>query len=103
MKYPSANLYDDKEFLSLEKDHMFELIVRCIESIYYEDTIYNSKDYQKQELNTFLEGLDIKTFEKVQSFLLSVPKIEYKINYKNSLDHDREILLSSLNDFFTLR
>lgn len=103
MKYPSADLYDDKEFLSLEKDHMFELIIRCIESIYYEDNVYNSKDYKKKDLNEFLEGLNIKTFEKVQNFLLSVPKIEYKINYKNSFDHDREILLSSLNDFFTLR
>jgi len=103
MKYPSATLYDDQEFLNLEKDHMFELIIRCIDSIYYEDNVFNSKDYKKQELNDFLEGLDIKTFEKVQNFLLSVPKIEYKINYKNSMEHDREIVLSSLNDFFTLR
>lgn len=103
MKYPSATLYDDEEFLNLEKDHMFELIIRCIDSIYYEDNVFNSKDYKKQELNDFLEGLDIKTFEKVQNFLLSVPKIEYKINYKNSMEHDREIVLSSLNDFFTLR
>lgn len=103
MKYPSANLYDDKEFLSLEKDYMFELIIRCIESIYYEDEVYNSKDYKKKDLNDFLEGLDIKTFEKVQKFLLSVPKMEYTINYKNSLGHDRQIILNSLNDFFTWR
>lgn len=103
MKYPSADLYDDEEFLSLEKDYMFELIVRCIESIYYEDQVYSSKDYKKEELNEFLESLDIKTFEKIQKFLLSVPKMEYKIQYKNSLEHDREIVLSSLNDFFTWR
>jgi hypothetical protein len=103
MKYPSAELYDDQEFLALEKDYMFELIVRCIESIYYEDQVYSSKDYKKEELNEFLEGLDIKTFDKIQKFLLSVPKMEYKIQYKNSLEHDREIVMSSLNDFFTWR
>ena len=103
MKYPSAELYDDEEFLSLEKDYMFELIIRCIESIYYEDEVYSSKDYKKEDLNEFLESLDIKTFEKIQNFLVSVPKMEYKINYKNSLGNDREIVLSSLNDFFTLR
>lgn len=103
MKYPSASLYDDKEFLSLEKDYMFELIIRCIESIYYEDQIYQCKDYKKKDLNDFLESLDIKTFEKVQNFLLSVPKMEYVIEYKNSLGNDRKIVLNSLNDFFTWR
>jgi len=103
MKYPSAALYDDKEFLTLEKDYMFELIIRCIESIYFEDQIYESKDYKKEELNEFLENLNIKVFEQVQNFLLNVPRMEYKIIYQNELGNDREIVLSSLNDFFTWR
>lgn len=103
MKYPSAALYDDQEFLNLQKDYMFELIIRCIESIYYEDQVYQCKDYKKQELVDFLESLDIKTFEKIQSFLINVPKMEYVIKYKNSLGSEREIVLSSLNDFFTWR
>jgi hypothetical protein len=103
MKYPSAKLYDDKEFLSLEKDYMFELIVRCIDSIYYEDQIYKANDYKKEELVEFLENLNIKVFEEIQKFLLNIPKIEYKINYENSEGTKREIVLSSLNDFFTWR
>jgi hypothetical protein len=103
MKYPSASLYDDKEFLNLDKDYMFELIIRCIDSIYYEDQVYNCSDYKKDDLNEFLEGLNIKTFEKIQNFLLTVPRMEYKIEYDNSLGNKREIILSSLNDFFTWR
>lgn len=101
MQYPSASLYDDKEFLALEKDYMFELIVRCIENIFYEDEVYPAKDYKKQDLNEFLENLDIKTFQKIQEFLLNVPKMEHKIEYTNELGNKREIILSSLNDFFT--
>jgi hypothetical protein len=103
MKYPSASLYDDEEFLKLDKDYMFELILRCIESIYFEDQIFEAKDYRKEELNEFLENLNIKVFEKIQEFLLNVPKMEYKILYQNDLGHDREIVLTSLNDFFTWR
>lgn len=103
MKYPSAKLYDDKEFLSLEKDYMFELIVRCIDSIYYEDEIYKASDYKKEELVEFLENLNIKVFEEIQKFLLNIPKIEYNIKYENSAGTKREIVLSSLNDFFTWR
>jgi hypothetical protein len=103
MKYPSASLYEDEQFLNLEKDHLFELIIRCIDSIYYEDQVYPSINYKKEELTEFLENLSIKTFEEIQKFLLNVPKMEYKIQYKNELGNDREIVLNSLSDFFTLR
>lgn len=103
MKYPPATLYDDQEFLNLEKEYMFELIIRCIDSIYLEDRVFKANEYKKEELSEFLENLDIKTFESIQTFLLSVPRMEYKIEYENSLGNKREIILSSLNDFFTWR
>lgn len=103
MRFPSATLYSDEEFLSLEKDYMFELIIRCIDKIYYEDEVYESKNYKKEEINEFLENLNMKVFENIQNFLLNVPKMQYVIKYKNSLGNDREITLNSLNDFFTWR
>jgi hypothetical protein len=103
MKFPSASLYDDQEFLNLEKDHLFELILRCIDKIYVDEEIYEASEYKRNELRDFLEQLDIKTFEKIQDFLIASPKLEYKITYKNSNDNDREIVLSSLNDFFSWR
>lgn len=103
MKYPSASLYDDKDFLNIEKDYMFELIVRCIDTIYYEDQVYKASEYKKSDLNEFLENLNVKVFDTIQQFLINVPRMEYKIEYVNEKDHKREILLSSLNDFFTWR
>lgn len=103
MNYPSASLYEDKEFLSLTDNYMFELILRCIDKIYEEDEIYEPSNHSKKELSEFLENLSLKVFEDIQKFLLSVPKIEHKIKYKNSLGNDREITLSSLNDFFSWR
>jgi hypothetical protein len=103
MRYPSASLYDDKEFLSLEKDYMFELIIRCIENVFDGDEVYDIKDYKKKEIEDFLENLNIKTFEAINNFLTNVPRIEYVIEYKNSLDMERKITLNSLNDFFTWR
>lgn len=100
MKYPSASLYDDKEFLNLEKDYMFELIIKCMDKIYEGDSIYETKDYSKQNIMDFLDNLSVKTFEDIQKFLLNVPKLRHEINYKNSLGNDRKIVLESLNDFF---
>jgi hypothetical protein len=103
MRYPSAKLYDDKEFLNLEKDYMFELIVRCIDSIYVGEEIYESKNYTAKELTDFLENLNIKSFESIQNFLMESPKLHHEIKYKNSLNNERTITYSSLNDFFMWR
>ena len=103
MKYAPASLYEDEEFLKLEKDHMFELILRCIDKVYLGEEVYDAKQYKKSELSNFLETLDIKTYTNIQKFLLNSPKMEYKIQYKNNLGNDREIVLNSLNDFFTWR
>ena len=103
MKYPSSTLYDDKDFLNLQKNYLFELILRCIDSVYYEDQVFDAKNYKKEELEEFLENLDIKTFDQIQTFLLDTPKIYHKIEYKNSLGNDRTIEYSSLNDFFMWR
>ena len=103
MKYPSASLYDDKEFLNLDKDYLFELILRCIDKIYEKDDVYESKNYSIKEISDFLDGLDSKTFASIQDFLLNAPNIKYTLKYKNSLGNDKEIILSSLNDFFTFR
>jgi hypothetical protein len=103
MNYPSASLYSDKDFLSLKKDHLFELIVRCVDKIYSGEEVYEAKNFAKKDIETFLENLSVKVFEQVQSFLLSTPKLEHTIKYKNSLGNDREIVLNKLSDFFSLR
>jgi len=103
MKYPSASLYEDEDYLNLNKDYLFELIIRCVDKIYEDDNIFEAKDYTKQEISEFLENLDSKTFIAIQEFLTSVPKMEHVLTYKNSFGNERKITLNSLNDFFTFR
>ncbi len=103
MKYPSASLYGDQDFLNLEKNHLFELIIRCVDKIYDGEEVYEAKNFSKKDIESFLENLSVKVFEQVQAFLTSTPKLEYVIDYKNSLGNDRKIVLNKLSDFFSLR
>lgn len=103
LKYPSASLYDDKDFMNSDKEYLFELIIRCVDKIYDGDNIFEAKDYKLSDLRSFIENIDVKTFEKLKEFLVNLPKLKHVIKYKNSLGNDREIVLSSLTDFFTLR
>jgi hypothetical protein len=101
LKYPSAKLYDDKDFMDTNENYVFELILKCVDYIYVGDEVYNASDYSHDELAEYMEALDVKTFAKVREFLMNLPKMKYVIEYKNSLDHDRRIELNSLTDFFT--
>ena len=102
MKYASASLLDDREFLDSGEDSFYELIIRCVDRVYDGDDVYDASSIDKKELESFLDDLDVKVFEKVQQFMVSTPKLYHKIEYKNSLGNDRTIELSTLTDFFTL-
>jgi len=103
MKYPNASLYDDKEFLNSGDDALFNLIIKCIDKIYDGEEMYDVKSYKKEDVENFLESLDVKTFEKIKNFMTDQPKMSYDIKYTNSNGKERTISLSSLTDFFTLR
>lgn len=100
MKYPPATLYNDPEFLSLEKDYMFELILKCLDKIYENDTIYDCSKYSKKDLEVFLDNLPVKIFSKINEFIINTPKIYHKITYTNTNGKEVVIELSSLSDFF---
>jgi hypothetical protein len=103
MKYPSAALYSDDTFLDIEKEHMFELIIRCVKQIYNGDEVYDSEDLSPEEIGDFLEALDLKTFSKVQEFLSNSPTMKHELFYTDSSGIDKKIVLRSLNDFFSWR
>ena len=102
LRYPNVNLTESIDQYETEADILSYFITNCIESIYDANSVYLASDYTKEELDEFFDGLDIKTFEKVKLFFDTMPKMRYTIKYQNSLGHDREIELSTLQDFFTL-
>lgn len=103
LKYPPASIYGDKDFLENSKEHMFDLIVRCIDSVYVNEEVYEAKNIDRKEIEDFLDSLDVKTFKNVQDFLMTMPKLHKDISYENSDGIKKKIVLKSLNDFFTWR
>jgi hypothetical protein len=102
MRYPTASIFDDKDFFGSGDDAFYELVIRCIDKIYDGDEIYDPTEYSKEEVEQFLDDCGIDTFEKVQMFMSNVPKLYHKLEYKNKNGNQRVIELTSLTDFFTL-
>ena len=104
MKYPAAEIYDDKTFLQSEGEETFyRLVVRCIDQVYDGDNVYDGKDFKEDDILEFIELMDIKSFEKVREFMTNLPSMYYKLEYTNSLEEKKVIELKTLSDFFTLR
>lgn len=104
MKYPEAALYSDEEFLKSEPEQMIDnLIVRCIDKIYDGDETFDPKSFKKEEVEDFINQLDVNTYEKLRQFFTSLPKLHYVIEYTNENGNKRTIEMTALTDFFTLR
>ena len=100
MKYPDASITDRMKDFENEVDLMTFFIVNCIDTIYDEDNVYIAAEFSEKEITEFLDGLDVKTFEKIREFFEDIPRLYHKIQYKNSMGSERSIELTSLKDFF---
>ena len=100
MKYPSASITDKMTNFDNEVDLMTFFIINCIDTIYDEDSVYVADDFSEEEISEFLDGLDVKTFEKIREFFENVPRLYHKIEYTNKAENLRSIELTSLKDFF---
>lgn len=103
MKYPLASLYSDKEFMNATGEKVVDLLIRnSIETIYDGEKQYNLNDVSDEEFSEFINSLDLKVYNQIKEFFNDLPKLYYEIKYTNEKGDDRLIVLSSLNDFFTL-
>jgi hypothetical protein len=102
MKYPSTTFGENVLKATTEAEAKFELILDCLDTLWVEEELYNFTDETRDGKIEFLDHLTIDQFAKVKNFLETIPHLKYTIKYKNSLGNDREIVLETLGDFFTL-
>jgi hypothetical protein len=97
MKYPTLEYFIEAE--RNIKDY-YELIIDCIESIETKDELIESKNTSRDQIQEFVDVLKKDQFEKLISFIKTMPRIEKKIEYTTTDGKTREILLKGIKDFF---
>lgn len=101
MKYPSIALVDNIPEGAEPGETLDYLIRGCIDQVYDSENVYVVAEQTAEEVEEFIDNLDVATFEKIRDFFDNIPKMYHKLQYKNKLGNDREIELQSLRDFFT--
>lgn len=82
-------------------DVAHQLAIRSIDKVFDDSDVTEAKDTPLEEMEEFVNSLPIKNYQQVMDYLAAAPRLNYKIEYKNSKQEQREIILSTLGDFFT--
>lgn len=102
LKYPKMNMINSLEKIENETDLVFEILRNCLDTIIHDSQEIKVSNYSKEEIDEFIMSMDVNSFNKVQEFFNTMPKLKHEIIYTNSLGNERKIVLQSLNDFFQL-
>ena len=103
MKYPAASITDELGEYDNEVDLLLFFVRKCIDQIYDSENVYPANESTEEEMNQFIDSLDVQTFEKIREFFDSIPTLSHTLKYTNSNDNERVIELNNLKDFFMWR
>lgn len=102
MKYPRVDITNSLQDSKTEAELLFDILRNCIDSITQGDNVYKVSDSTPEEVDDFIQNLDVKAFNEVQKFFTSMPRLYHEVKYTNSLGNERTVKFNSLSDFFTL-
>lgn len=102
LKYPTTHMIDQIAIMTTETKAFFEVMKHCIDYVVSGGEKIKFSDNEEAEQDQFVQSIDITSFTKITKFFETMPRMNYEINYKNSLGHDRKAVLKNLNDFFIL-
>jgi len=104
MKYPTIDSVEpDSKLGDLKTDKLFEMIAACIHEIFEGEKIHSAKDYSKEEMMKFLEGLDRQSFDKMNAFFETMPQLKHEVELVNPKTKvTSKLVLKGAQDFFVL-
>lgn len=100
MKYPSFKTLSSVGIKEMDTQNSFKFIGHCIDKLFTDEEVWILADSTEEEKNTFLEGLSVEAFRKINQFFDTSPKLKHTIQYKTK-DGTKERTLQGLTDFFT--
>tara|TARA_R110000803_G_scaffold156283_1_gene220826 strand:+ start:3008 stop:3718 length:711 start_codon:yes stop_codon:yes gene_type:complete len=80
----------------------FDLVIDCIESIFDNDGVYDTKDETRESVQAFVESLGSAQFKKIADYFKHIPTLTHNIEYKCvKCGKENNLELKGLQSFFT--
>ena len=101
MKYPTIEMVMESKVDNVGIEESLGLICDCIDVIYSEEDSWSGSDSTREELMAWIEELEPKQFQEIESFFSTMPKLSHTINVTNPVTGvESPILLEGLGSFF---
>lgn len=98
LKHPTYNIMKETEKLSAnEKD--VAIILKCIDTVFDAEEIYNLDEYTDEEQQEFYDGLTVSTMLEIKKFFDTMPTIKHQIEVE-TVDGTKNIKFRGIEDFF---
>jgi len=101
MKYPSIDMID-KLLKANDTSMIFTVVASCIDKVFDNKSIYESKDATQEEMIEFVMKLPTEEFEKLSEFVDKVPKSRFETKQNcTKCGYEHEFVMEGISDFFT--
>jgi hypothetical protein len=62
-------------------DQMIDSVIACIDHIYDDTTVYLKDNSTRQDLESFIGSLNRAQMQKIESFIMNLPKVEHTVEF----------------------
>lgn len=100
MRYPTLELLESLNKDLEDSESVFEMIKKCVSTIYDAENAYDTKDYSDEEISDFIESLPSKAFDEITKFFETIPVLRHELHYRDSAGTEKTIVLQGIDDFF---
>ena len=102
LKYPSYKfMLEDDIIEGSSVDRIYATIRMCLDSLDTDDEKINFSEETKEEINTFLDGLDTDQFNGIMEFVNNIPKLTHNVQFNcEKCKEENKVTLEGIQDFF---
>lgn len=97
--YPNFNAAKRINRETDENNRVLVFLRMCIVSVFDEENVYDEHTFSDDELIEYINNLPASYIIQIKTFIDSIPKIEYNVEYDNSRGEHKKIVLNSLANF----
>ena len=77
-----------------------DLVIKCIESIFTKDEIYNTCDFSTEDMEAWLDGLGTEQLMKIKEFYDTMPRLRLEKEIDLPDDRKHKLVFEGLESFF---
>jgi hypothetical protein len=102
MKYATPKIAEKVAGVTERTDLLFRTVMECIDYVYDENEVYPWNESTIEEKLEFIDSLPVESYDAIEKFFDTVPRIEHLVSYTNSNDEVKNVVFRNVEDFFYL-